>query len=120
MNILIVESNADLALLWAAPLRANGCHVAIARGQREAVDHLRLHQTDVIVLDLTLDEGAALAVSDFAQYRQPQTRILAVTRDRFFSDGSIFEHIGNARALLPRSMSPGDISAVVEHYAAAS
>lgn len=120
MNILIVESNADLARLWAAPLRAQGCVVSVAAGQHQAVAQLHLHSVDVIVLNLSLEEGSALAVADFANYRQPQARIVAVTRDRYFSDGSIFGHIGNARALLPQSTSPQDLSEMVQHYAVAS
>jgi len=45
---------------------------------------------DVIVLDLALEEGSALAVADFASYRHPDARVIFVTNASFFSDGSIF------------------------------
>jgi CheY-like chemotaxis protein len=119
MNVLIVESNETRARLWAKPLEAWGHSVTIVTGQRDAVSHLQTARIDVIVLNLHLHQGSALAVADFASYRQPHARVLAVTGDRCFSDGSIFSHLGNARALLPADVLPQDLGALVEYYAAA-
>jgi len=118
MQVLIVESNANLAALWQRPLSAWGHGVTIATGQLDAVRHLSTHDFEAIILDLKLTEGSAMAVADFANYRQPQAHIIAVTSDRCFSDGSIFAHLGNARVLLPRATSPDDLGKMVEYYAA--
>ena len=118
MQVLIVESNANLAGLWQRPLSAWWHGVTIATGQLDAVRHLSTHGFEAIILDLKLTEGSAMAVADFASYRQPQAHIIAVTSDRCFSDGSIFAHLGNARVLLPRATSPDDLGKMVEYYAA--
>ena len=120
MNVLIVESQRHLANLWAVPLQAQHHNVTVAQGQREAVAHLTRYATDIIILDLNLEEGSAVAVADFANYRQPKAKVVAVTRDRYFSDGSIFGHLSNVQTMVPAATPPRDLSVMVEHYAAAS
>jgi len=63
-----------------------------------------------------LENGSALAVADYANYRQPDARVIFVTNTSFFSDGSIFAHSANARAFVPSGTPPEDLAAMVEHY----
>ncbi|MAQ52413.1 MAG: hypothetical protein CMK97_15910 [Pseudomonas sp.] len=64
------------------------------------------------VLDLNDDA----AVADYASYRLPDARVICVTNTSFFSDGSIFAHMGNASTLVPMGTPPEDIAAMVEYY----
>ncbi|QYX55796.1 response regulator [Roseovarius sp. SCSIO 43702] len=116
MEILIVESNPALGGLWRRHMERQGMCVALARGQDAAIEVLRERRVDVIVLNLFLAEGSALAVADFASYRHPETRIVFVTDTSFFSDGSIFAICANARAFLQSDMAPEDLTAMVAHY----
>jgi DNA-binding NtrC family response regulator len=116
MKVLIVESNADLGQLWQRHVARQGAQVQLVEGQSAAVDCLLLGRFDIIVLDLVLNEGSALAVADFASYRQPDARVIFVTNTTFFSDGSIFQHSPNACAFVPSSSPPEDLAAMVEHY----
>ncbi len=116
MNVLIVESRHELSLLWERHLERQGYDVAKVSGQDDAVLHLAKKQADIIVLDLVLGQGSALAVADFASYRHPNTRVIFVTDTTFFSDGSIFNHAGNACAFLPAGTPPEDLTAMVAHY----
>ena len=116
MKVLIVESERPLAAVWSNHLRRLGMDVSISYSQSEAISHLAAHETDIIVLDLILREGAAFAVADYASYRSPETRIIFVTSASFFSDGSIFSFAANACALVQRSTLPDDLAAIVEHY----
>jgi DNA-binding response OmpR family regulator len=116
MKILIVESQPELGRLWRRHLERHGMEVACVQTQEAATAWLGLHDTDIIVLDLVLEGGSALAVADYASYRQPEARVVFVTDTTFFSDGSIFAHSGNARAFLPSSTPPEDLAAIVEHY----
>ncbi|WP_415921814.1 response regulator transcription factor [Tateyamaria sp. SN6-1] len=120
MNVLIVESRSDLGDIWRRHLERMGMHVHLASGQTEAVAHLEAHSPDIILLDLVLPDGSALAVSDFASYRHPNARVIFVTDTSFFSDGSIFAHASNACAFVPSGTRPEDLAAMVEHYAAAT
>ena len=90
--------------------------VSCVNTQEAAIGFIATQPVEIIILDLVLDEGAALAVSDYANYRQPDARVIFVTNTTFFSDGSIFAHSANARAFLPSSTPPEDLAAMVEHY----
>ena len=116
MNVLIVESRPELGSIWARHLERQGYDVAQAQSQDEAVAHLSEQQADIIVLDLVLDHGSALAVADFASYRHPEARVIFVTDTTFFSDGSIFNHASNACAFLTSGTPPEDLAAMVAHY----
>ena len=118
MNVLLVESNTELASVWARHLERQ---VAIAKGvhnQDAAISELQERDFDILVLDIVLNEGSALAVSDFASYRCPNARVIFVTNKTFFSDGSIFAHSSNACAYVKPETPPEDLAAIVEHYAA--
>jgi CheY-like chemotaxis protein len=116
MNCLIVESNATLGSLWQRHLERFGACVRVATTGERALNLIQAHRFDVIVLDLVLSEGSALAVADLAHYRQPQANVVFVTNTTFFSDGSIFQHSPNARAFLMSATPPDDLAAIVMHY----
>lgn len=116
MNVLIVESRPELSALWKQHLERQGYAVAEAHCQDEAVTHLSETPAQIIVLDLVLKHGSALAVADFASYRYPDARVIFVTDTTFFSDGSIFNHASNACAFLQAEMPPEDLAAMVAHY----
>jgi DNA-binding NtrC family response regulator len=120
MRVLIVESDASLGWLWQRHLERRGLDVTRAASQEEAAAAIAEAGPDVIVLDLVLTEGSALAVADYASYRRPEARVIFVTSASFFSDGSIFELAANACACLPKGTPPDDLASVVEHYGARS
>ncbi len=117
MNVLIVQCQSSLARIWKHHLGRFGANVDIASSQDDAIDILRTKDFRVIILDLTDNVTGALAISDFANYRQPEARVVFVTNTCFFSDGSIFQHCTNARAFLPTGTPPDDLAAMVEHFA---
>lgn len=117
-RVLIVESKRELGNLWQRHLERQGMRVSCVTGQTEAIAHLSENDCDVIILDLVIDEGCALAISDYANYRQPDTQVIFVTSSSFFSDGSIFAHSANARAFMPCTTPPEDLAAMVAHYSA--
>ncbi|UWR22881.1 response regulator [Sulfitobacter sp. S190] len=119
-TVLIVESVPELAVLWRNHLARKGMTVTIARGQHDATSFISENPVDIIILDLVLDEGSALAISDFANYRRPDTRVIFVTNTTFFSDGSIFAHSANARAFVQSNTPPEDLAAMVAHYGSES
>lgn len=117
MYILIVESDEGLSSLWKRYLEREGCAVKAVADHESALNALRHETFDALVLDLNLPDGAVLAISDFATYRDPDIPIIVVTGSNFFSDGSIFSIIPNARSHLQTPVRPGDLAAVVGHYA---
>ncbi|MFZ5964089.1 response regulator transcription factor [Thalassococcus sp. BH17M4-6] len=118
MRVLIVESRAELGKVWARHLERFGADVTLAGEQDSAIAHLQDTAYQVIILDLVIDGGSALAVADYASFRHPATRVIFVTNTSFFSDGSIFRHCANACAFVPSATPPADLAAMVEHYGA--
>ena len=118
MKALIVQSRRELGKLWQQHLQRLGIETRLAVGQSDAVALLQDCRFNILVIDLVIEEGAALAIADFASYRQPDARILFVTNTSFFSDGSIFQHCANACAMVPTDSRPEDLAAMVEHFGA--
>jgi DNA-binding NtrC family response regulator len=116
VQVLIVEQDRDLAAIWAGFLTRHGVLVTIAGSEAESRLALRRQPFDALVLDMDLPGGQALAVADFATYRNPEIPIIPVTACGFFSDGTIFELIPNARGLLRAPLRLEDMVAMVEHY----
>ena len=116
MHILVVEEKFELGRLWARHLERGGHSVDVVGTQGEAVEILRHRDVQVIVLDVVLPGGSALAIADFASYRQPDAKVVFVTNTTFFSDGSIFRHAPNACAFLQSDTDPADLAMMVSHY----
>lgn len=116
MVVLIVATIPDLARLWARHLERIGHVAVVVHSQDDAVEFLRHSDAEVIVLDLMLEDGSAIAVADYASYRRPSAKVIFVTNSTFFSDGSIFNHIPNAAAMIKTQTPPNDLAAIVEYH----
>jgi DNA-binding NtrC family response regulator len=116
MRVLIVESDPDIGGLWKRHLERSGATVDLVASQEEAVSQMSIQAFAVLVINLILKDGSALAVADYANYRHPGTKVIFVTGSSFFSDGSIFQHVANACAIVPMATRPEDIAAMVEHF----
>lgn len=119
MRVLIVESDPNLGWLWKRHLERDSAEVSLALTETDAVTALDSAKVDAIVLNLVLAEGSAIAVADYARYRQPGAKVVFVTNTSFFSDGSIFALMPNACAFLPSQTRPEDLAAVIEHHCSA-
>jgi DNA-binding response OmpR family regulator len=116
MRALIAQSNKNLGDLWKRYLERLDVEVTLVPTGERALNAIQSTAFDVIVLDLVLQEGSALAVADLAQFRQPDANVVFVTDTTFFSDGSIFHHSANARAFIKSATPPKDLAAIVHHY----
>lgn len=118
MRALIVESNEKLGKVWKSYLEGLDVAVTLSLTGEDALERITETVYDVIVLDLVLNGGSALAIADLAYFRQPSANVVFVTDTTFFSDGSIFRHSPNARAFIEARTSPQDLAAIVHHYGA--
>jgi DNA-binding NtrC family response regulator len=116
VRVLIVEHNRDLANIWGRFLARQGVTCTLAGSAAEAFTALRGGGFEALVLDMELAKGEAIAVADFATYRNPDLPIIAVTARGFFSDAAIFELVPNARGLLRAPLRLEDMAALIEHY----
>ncbi len=117
MDVLIVEAQEDLGRLWQSCLQKQDMSVTLVTQQEDAISALQMRDYDIIILDLVLPDGQALAIADYASYRRPEARVIFVTNTSFFSDGSIFQVSSNACAFVQSATPPEDLAAMVDHYA---
>lgn len=116
-NVLIVNTQTELAEVWQSHLKRHGIDVLLCVSEDCAVRALERHDIDVMIVDLLLEDGRAFSIADIAQFRQPNAQLIFVTRNSFFSDGSIFNLCANARAVVQNDTPPEDLVAMVDHYA---
>lgn len=117
MRVLIVVNNLDLGRIWARFLKRQGVDVTLVACQKDAISAMRFGAFDALVLDIVLPDGGAIAISDYAAYRLPDAPIITVTNSSFFSDGSIFDLIPNARSLMRAPVKAEDLAAMLDHFA---
>ncbi len=116
MRVLIVVGEAALGGVWSNHLERQGHLVHVVSSQEDAIALLSEQEIDIIILDLDIEQGSAIAIADFSSYRRPDARVIFITRGRFFSDGSIFMHSPNACAMVPARTNAEDLGALVQHY----
>lgn len=114
-QVLIVEAQENLGKLWQSFLTQQGFDVALVETQLDAIDKLRFQQWDVLIIDLVMTNASALAITDFASYKNPDISIIVVSASSFFSDGSVFDILPNARGYMNQPIEPDDLAAVVDH-----
>lgn len=117
MRILIVESAPELGQLWQGHLERSGARVDIAGSAAEAETLIDRNGYRVVIIDIHADRGAVLPLTDLIGFRWPETRVILVTRDGFFSDGSVFGLGANVHAMLSPDVQPDDMVALVEYHA---
>jgi DNA-binding response OmpR family regulator len=117
MDILIVEEDRNLARIWGRHLARSGGRVTLAHDEAAAIARIDAGPLAALVIDVDLGDGSAVAVADYARFRQPEAKVVLVSAQRFFSDGSIFRLLPNACAYLSRGTDPEDLAAVVDHHA---
>ncbi len=118
MKVLIAEGNVGLSGIWTRHLERQGVDVIQALDHPSAMHQLRLVTFDAMIVNLKFPDANVLAISDIATYRNPNIAIFLVTAERFFSDGSIFDLVPNARGFVNDQVAPDDLAAMVQHFAA--
>ncbi|MFV0245327.1 MAG: response regulator [Qingshengfaniella sp.] len=118
MSVLIVEDDPDLGQVWRGHIESLGHRVELACDQSAAIRALQSCDVALILLDMDLRAGSALAIADFAGYRHPDLRVLFLTARPVFTDGSIFRHAPNACGFVPAGIRPEDLALMVDHHAA--
>ena len=120
MKVLIVESGAEIAEVWRRHLSRAGHDVRVAHSADAGVARLTAEPFGIVILNVLVDGESALSIADYARFRNPDSRVIFVSESSFFSDGSIFGLVPNARAMVPAHTPPEDLTALVEHYGQAS
>ncbi|GLQ35276.1 response regulator [Amylibacter marinus] len=116
MRVLIVENNLRRGEIWQRFLIRQGVNADLVPRQEDAISMLGETAFDVLVINITSSDPNILAVTDVAAFRNPNIAIIAVTSGSFFSDGSIFQLLPNARGCVSGDVPLEDLAAMVQHY----
>ena len=116
MHVLIVEERLNRGKIWKRFLERRGASVTHVSSSTEAMVALSSQKYDALVINIAMSNSAVLAVSDLAGYKYPDIAIITVTSGSFFSDGSIFKMIPNARGCVGDDILPQDLADIVDHY----
>lgn len=116
MRVLIAENKADLAQLWQRHLVRMGLETLIARTSDEALERMVTQTFRVVVINLLLPSGGALGIADYARVKMPEAKVVFVTDQTFFRDGSLFGLVPNLRMTIKSDTPPEDVAAIVHHY----
>ncbi|WP_371154901.1 hypothetical protein [Jannaschia sp. 2305UL9-9] len=95
-------------------------HAEVAHSQAQAVAMMFELSPAVVLIDLGLQDGSPLAVADFVSYRHPDARVIFVSDQNLFMDGSLFSHCANVHAHIPQGMAEPDMIALVGYHAGIS
>ena len=79
MKLLLVEDSARLSAALAAGFRGEGFAVDHAADGRTALEYLRVHEYDVLILDLMLPQVPGLEVLRALRAAQTPTRVLVLS-----------------------------------------
>ena len=66
MRVLIVESDPNLGWIWKRHVERFSAEVTLVQSQEAAVTHIEREEIDIVVLDLILGGGSAIAVAPIA------------------------------------------------------
>lgn len=115
MKCLVADDNADLARLWGLALGADGHDVTVCTDGDAAVNQMRVQDFDLLILDLFMPGGGALALARVAVYNNPAAQVLVVTGADCFAYGELLEMGGNIAMVLRKPVSPDDLRSYVAH-----
>lgn len=117
MRCLIAESDPAQGELWKIALESQGHVVEWASSTDQAIDALRLHPYDLLLIDMTLPGGGAPIVADVAAREQPDARLVMVAGPSPRGHGALLAVMPNTSAILRRPLSVVDLMVFTDHVA---
>lgn len=97
-RVLVVDDNADLALLLGEVIRADEAleYVGDVRSGAEAIEKARLGAADVFVLDLSLRDASGFQILERLTNEAPAVKVIIHTGHDFEGLGDILKRSGAA------------------------
>ncbi|MCR9087166.1 MAG: hypothetical protein NXH97_10530 [Rhodobacteraceae bacterium] len=118
MPVLIVEHSEDLGQDWAGHLAQFDRRAILTPDTAGGFDTIGTRRVTLVVIDLTQNVGAAMALADYTAVRQPWAPVIFITPGNPWTDGDLLIHARNACAILGRDTPPGDLAAMIARHAA--
>ena len=115
-DILVVEDDPALGLLWERGLQKAGHDVRRAACVGDARREVMLAGADVLVLDLNLGHDSGLGLVTLAAYMNPEVRVLVVTGTALFPRGELFDLSPNIMSVLRKPVPLAQMIALIDHH----
>ena len=113
--VLVVDDHISITEAVAAMARGSHCEVAVAHTGKTALDYVRAHPVDVVVLDAAMPGMSGLDVLRelAADGRLPDLPVLMFSASEDYRDAA--RRLGAAWFILKHE--PDDLPALIERYA---
>ena len=115
-DILVVEDDPALGLLWERGLEQSGHAVRRAASVAEARREVMLAPAEVVILDLNLGRDSGLGLVTLAAYANPEVRVLVVTGTTLFPRGELFDLSPNIVSVLRKPVPLTQMTALIDHH----
>lgn len=115
MNILLVEDDPNLRLLWQSLFVTGGHSVEAAPTVIDARRSLMTSHFDLVVLDLYLGQELGLSVASVASFTNPSCKIVLVTGSSDTSCSELLEKSSAISSVLRKPVDIEHLIAVCEH-----
>ena len=119
MKALIVEDDPELGYLWSEALDEIGASCEVARSNKDAMSLALRQKFDLIVLDLFIEDGTTVGISDWLSIRMPEVPILMITGSNMFPNGEHTQVAPGVRWLLRKPVKVVDLQVIAQHLCAA-
>ena len=118
MRVLLLEDDQQLSFLWREVFDDLGLECVAVTNISDAMGHVLRGNFDLYVLDLFLEDGNSLSLSDWIATRAPDVPILMLTGSQVMPNGEHVDLAAGVTWMLRKPISTADFRAYVEHLLA--
>ncbi|SFR08564.1 response regulator [Poseidonocella sedimentorum] len=115
LQVLIVEDCPQLAFLWSEVLSDSKFECETVASTKEATSRLLRKTYDLVILDLFVDDGSTISLSDWISVRTPNLPILMITGSGVMAHGEHTEVAKGVSWLLRKPVDLRDLRAMADH-----
>jgi len=113
-KVLVVDNEPGILRLLERTLLADGHEVWVAPGAAEALELLKLHPVDVILMDIYMPEMSGLALMKIVRQSHPKIRTILIS-GRHSGETEITAKEFGAFGFMSKPFRRSDLSAIVHH-----
>lgn len=114
-KVLVLEDDPGLQFVLREALVTAGHTVYVASDNETAVNVLRRHKPDVLLLDLLIGGGLSTDVANYAGYSAPDAAVIFMTGSGLFPKGELFGMTQNARWVLRKPVNIEELTTLIAH-----
>ncbi|NSX54623.1 response regulator [Parasulfitobacter algicola] len=115
MRALIVEDDPIICELWTDSLESAGFEVVTCNGAKAAFPRLLEQKYDLFILDLFVEDGNTISLSDTITIRHPNAPIIMITGSSAFPNGDHRSVASGVDWILRKPVMPSELEAIATY-----